>query len=86
MDEAGIKGFDMSAWYMVFAPKKTPPEVLQKLNATINQALKDPELVKQMAEQGVVFTGGSLAQTQAFLNSEVIRWGEIIKAANINAE
>ncbi len=86
MDEAGIKGFEMSAWYMVFAPKKTPPDILLKLNTTINQAVQDPALIKQLGEQGVVLTGGSLAQVQDFLNSEVQRWEKIITAANIKAE
>ncbi|HEY4956945.1 MAG TPA: tripartite tricarboxylate transporter substrate binding protein [Caldimonas sp.] len=86
MIEAGVPGFEISAWYMVFAPKKTPPEVLEKLNHTINSALADPEFAKQMAAQGVVFVGGSLVQAEAFLNSEVTRWGGLIKAAGIKAE
>jgi tripartite-type tricarboxylate transporter receptor subunit TctC len=86
MIEAGVPGFEMSAWYMVFAPRKTPPDVLEKLNQQINKAISDPELVKQMAAQGVTFVGGSLAQAQAFLNAEVSRWGTIIKAADIKAE
>jgi tripartite-type tricarboxylate transporter receptor subunit TctC len=86
MIEAGVPGYEISAWYMVFAPKKTPPEVLEKLNHTINAALADAEFSKQMAAQGVVFVGGSLAQAEAFLNSEVTRWGGVIKAAGIKAE
>ncbi|PRY99661.1 tripartite-type tricarboxylate transporter receptor subunit TctC [Jezberella montanilacus] len=86
MDEAGVKGFEMSAWYMIFAPKKTPPEVLQKLNQSINEVIRDPDMIKQLGEQGVVFTGGSLAQTQTFLDDEVHRWETIINAANIKAE
>jgi len=86
MDEAGIKGFEMSAWYMVFAPKKTPPDILLKLNISINQAIQDSALIKQLGEQGIVLTGGSLNQAQEFLNSEVKRWGNIISAANIKAE
>jgi tripartite-type tricarboxylate transporter receptor subunit TctC len=86
MIEAGVPGYEISAWYMVFAPRKTPPEVLEKLNHTINAALADPEFAKQMAAQGVVFVGGSLAQAEAFLSSEVTRWGGVIRAAGIKAE
>ena len=86
MIEAGVPGFEISAWYMVFAPRKTPPEVLEKLNHTIDAALADPEFSKQMAAQGVVLVGGSLGQAQAFLNSEIGRWGTVIKAAGIKAE
>lgn len=86
MIEAGVPGFEMSAWYMVFAPRKTPTDVLEKLNAAINQGLQDPALIKQLGEQGVVLVGGSLAQSQKFLDSEVTHWEKIIKAADIKAE
>jgi tripartite-type tricarboxylate transporter receptor subunit TctC len=86
MIEAGVPGFEISAWYMMFAPRKTPPEVLEKLNHAVDAALADPEFGKQMAAQGVVLVGGSLAQTDAFLNSEITRWGGVIKAAGIKAE
>ncbi len=86
MIEAGVPGFEMSAWYMVMAPKKTPPDVLEKLNQAINKAITDPELVKRMEAQAVSFVGGSLGQSEAFLNSEIVRWGKVIKDANIKAE
>lgn len=86
MIEAGVPGFEMSAWYMVLAPSKTPRDILEKLNGAIDKAIADPELVRQMAEQGVVLTGGDLARAKAFLDNEVARWGPIIKAANIKAE
>ena len=86
MIEAGVPGFEMSAWYMVFAPRKTPIDVLEKLNGAINQGLKDPALIKQLGEQGVVLVGGTLAQSQQFLDSEVTHWEKIIKAADIKAE
>jgi tripartite-type tricarboxylate transporter receptor subunit TctC len=86
MIEAGIPGFEMSAWYMVFAPRKTPPEVLEKLNTAINQAISDPALVRQMAAEGVTFVGGSLAAADKFVNGEVERWGTLIKATGIQAE
>ena len=86
MIEAGVPGFEMSAWYMVFAPRKTPPEVIEKLNVAINKAITDPALVKQMTEMGVTFVGGSQAQADQFLKSEISRWGTVIKAANIKAD
>lgn len=86
MIEAGVPGFEMSAWYMVFAPRKTPAEVIEKLNVAINKAITDPALVKQMTEMGVTFVGGAQAQADQFLKSEVSRWGTVIKAANIKAD
>jgi len=86
MIEAGVPGFEISAWYAVLAPAKTPRDVLERLNGAIDRAIADPDLARQMAEQGVVLTGGTLAQAKAFLDGEVARWGPIIKAADIKAE
>lgn len=86
MIEAGVPGFEISAWYMVLAPAKTPRDILERLNGAIDRAIADPELVHQMSEQGVVLTGGTLAQAKAFLDGEISRWGPIIKAADIKAE
>jgi len=86
MAEEGVTGFEMSAWYMVFAPKATPRDVQEKLNFAINKAISDPEMVQRMSAQGVTFVGGTIAQTDAFLKSEIERWGRIIKAANIKAD
>lgn len=86
MIESGLPGFEVSAWYMVFAPKKTPAETLEKINAAINKVMADPQLAREMSAQGVVFTGGSIQQAQKYLAGEVSRWGKIIKDANIKAD
>jgi tripartite-type tricarboxylate transporter receptor subunit TctC len=86
MVEAGVPGFEISAWYMIFAPKSMPKDVVQKVNAAVNKAITDPELAQRLGAQGVVFVGGSVKSAEDFLASEVDRWGRIIKAANIKAE
>jgi tripartite-type tricarboxylate transporter receptor subunit TctC len=86
MIEAGLPNFEISAWYMMFAPKKTPKEVIAKLNTALNAAITDPEVVQRMSSQGVAFVGGTPEQAETFLQSEVTRWGEVIKASGIKAE
>ena len=86
MIEAGVPGFEISAWYMVFAPKSMPRDVVQKINVAINKAIADPELAQRLSAQGVAFVGGSVKDAEDFLTSEVDRWGKIIKAVNIKAE
>ena len=86
MIEAGVPGFEISAWYMVFAPKSMPRDVVQKVNAAINKAIADPELAQRLSAQGVAFVGGPVKGAEDFLTSEVERWGRIIKAAGIKAE
>ena len=86
MIEAGVPGFEISAWYMMFAPKAMPKEVVQKINAAVNKAIADPELAQRLSAQGVAFVGGPVKASEDFLAAEVERWGRIIKAANIKAE
>jgi tripartite-type tricarboxylate transporter receptor subunit TctC len=86
MIEAGVPGFEISAWYMMFAPRSMPRDVVQKVNAAVNKAIADPELAQRLGAQGVAFVGGPVGNAETFLSSEVDRWGKIIKAANIKAE
>ncbi|MGZ9030093.1 MAG: tripartite tricarboxylate transporter substrate binding protein, partial [Burkholderiaceae bacterium] len=86
MIEAGVPGFEISAWYMLFAPRSMPKDVVQKVNAAVNKAMADPELAQRLGAQGVTFVGGPVGNAETFLSSEVDRWGKVIKAANIKAE
>lgn len=86
MIEAGVPDFEISAWYMILAPRKTPADVVARLNAVINQAIKDPEIAGKLAPQGVDFVGGTPAQAEDFMLGELRRWATIIKAAGIRAE
>ncbi|MGB2818720.1 MAG: tripartite tricarboxylate transporter substrate binding protein, partial [Burkholderiaceae bacterium] len=86
MIEAGVPGFEISAWYMMFAPKSMPKDVVQKINVAVNKAIADPEVAQRLGAQGVTFVGGSVTDAGTFLSSEVDRWGKVIKAANIKAE
>jgi tripartite-type tricarboxylate transporter receptor subunit TctC len=86
MAEAGVPGYEISAWYMLFAPRKVAPEVVTRLNRAVNGALEDPEFVRQMAAQGIVVVGGSADQARTFLAAEVDRWGKLIRTQGIKAE
>jgi tripartite-type tricarboxylate transporter receptor subunit TctC len=86
MIESGLPGFEVSAWYAVLAPAKTPREVIARLNAEINKALADPEMKARFAAQGVEFVGGSPEQAEAFIRNEGARWQKIIKAAGMKAD
>lgn len=83
MIEAGLPGFEISAWYVMFAPANTPKEIMQRLNAEVNKALKDPELRANLGDQGVELTGGTSEEADAFVNGELERWAKIIKTTGI---
>jgi len=86
MVEQGWPGFVISAWYAVLAPAGTPRDIVARLNAEINAAIKDPDLQKRMGEQGIELIGGPPEVAQKFIDSEVVRWRQVIKEKGITAE
>jgi tripartite-type tricarboxylate transporter receptor subunit TctC len=89
VDEAGLPGFHVPTWFGLFAPKKTPKDVIARLNAAVVDMLADPAARKQLADLGHVIpprdqqTPEALA---AFQKAEIEKWSPIIKAANIRVE
>ena len=86
MEEAGVKGVEMSAWYGVYAPASTPKAVLDKLNAEINKVIAMPETQARLSAIGADLTPMSQAQFQAFHNAENQRYGELIRKKNIKLD
>jgi tripartite-type tricarboxylate transporter receptor subunit TctC len=89
LDESGLKGFNVSIWHALYAPKGTPKPVLDQINAALKTALKDPEFVKREEALGaVVVTDGRLnpAEHKKFVESEIAKWGPAIKAAGQYAD
>ena len=86
MIESGLPNFEVTAWYMLFAPKKTPREIVTKLNADLNKSFTEPDMIKRMREQGVTLVGGTPEQAEAHVQAELKRWGPLIKAAGIRGE
>ena len=81
-----IPGFESVAWFGVVAPPKTPQAIVDKLNADINEALRDPEVKKKLAQLSSETVGGTPQATAAYMKEEVQRWGQVIKAANIKVD
>jgi tripartite-type tricarboxylate transporter receptor subunit TctC len=82
-DEAGLKGFEVAVWHGVFAPRGTPPAIVQKLSQALKAALKDPELVKRFNDLNTEPMPEGRATPEAAqqtLLSEIDRWAPIIKA------
>ena len=82
-DEAGLKGFEVSAWHGIYAPKGTPDAIVQKLSKALQAALKDPDLVKRFGDINTDPVSQEEATPKALktlLDSEVDRWAPIIKS------
>ena len=89
LDEAGLKGFNVSIWHGLYAPKGTPKAVLDKVNAALRVALKDPDFIKREEALGaVIVTDARLngAEHKKFVESEINKWGPVIKAAGQYAD
>lgn len=87
--ESGLKDFNVTIWHGVYAPKGTPADVLKKLNEAIKAALKDPEFIKKQEGLGaVVATDKRIepAEHKKFVQSEIDKWGAVIKAAGSYAD
>ena len=84
--ESGLPGFDVTAWFGLFAPARTPKPVVDRLNAELVKILAMPDVRQKLAHHGVVPGGGSPEQLRDFLASEVDKWGKVIREAGIRAE
>ena len=78
--EQGISGFEALTWVALLAPKGTPTAVVERLNAAANKALKSPEVTAQKETVGLAAKGGTPAELQAFIKSEMARWGNASSA------
>jgi tripartite-type tricarboxylate transporter receptor subunit TctC len=84
--EAGVPGFRSDTWNAIAAPPKTPAAIVAKLNAAINDTLKLPEMRAHFATLSMQPVGGTPADLADLMRSETLRWGEVIRAANLTAQ
>jgi len=81
-----LPGFESAAWFGVVAPPGTPREFVAKINADINEALRQPEIQEKMANLSAETIGGTPEATAAYMREEVDRWAKVIKAAGVKLE
>jgi tripartite-type tricarboxylate transporter receptor subunit TctC len=88
-DEAGLSGFDILTWNAIFAPKGTPKDIIQKLNAAVVDALADANVRMRLAELGQDIPARDQQTPEALgtlQKADIEKWWPIIKAANIKGE
>ena len=84
LQEEGLKGFEVTIWHGLYAPKGTPADVVTKLNTAVRAALKDPDFIKKQEALGaVVITDKRIepAEHKKFVAAEIAKWGPVIAAA-----
>jgi len=85
-DEQGLKGYDANTNGGILAPAGTPKEIIAKLNAQINAALKMPDVRAKLEAAGIVVQGGAPEDYAALIKSDLVKWGKVIKQAGIEME
>jgi tripartite-type tricarboxylate transporter receptor subunit TctC len=84
--EQGFPGFEAPAWWAVLAPARTPPELVQRMNAEINKALLSADVAGKLAAQGIVVNTGTPAQAQTFIERQLDIWAKVVKDNQIKAD
>jgi tripartite-type tricarboxylate transporter receptor subunit TctC len=86
LEEAGVVGCVSDTWHALTAPPKTPADIIAKLNAAANAAVKTPEVLARFGELSISPGGGTPAEAGTFIKDETTRWGEVIREAGIKPE
>jgi tripartite-type tricarboxylate transporter receptor subunit TctC len=81
-----LPGFEAVAWYGIVAPPNTPKSIVDKINADVNEALRQPEVRERLKSLSAEIFGGSVEKTSKYMRAEIDRWGNVIKAAHIKLE
>lgn len=85
-DESGLKGYDVSGWYGLLAPGKTPASLVNRINHEVQQVLLDGESLRRLAQAGIEPAAGTPAQFAALIKAEIPKWAKVLKAAGIEPE
>jgi tripartite-type tricarboxylate transporter receptor subunit TctC len=81
-----LPGFEAVAWYAIVAPPGTPKSITEKINADVNEALRQPEIRDRLKNLSAETFGGSVEKSAKYMREEVERWGNVIKAADIKLQ
>jgi tripartite-type tricarboxylate transporter receptor subunit TctC len=84
--EAGVPGYEVTAWQALFAPVRTPPEIVRKISGDTNTALADPAIKDKLVQNGYVAAGSSPEALAQLLKLEIAKWSAVIKSVGIKIE
>ena len=84
--EAGLAGFEVGSWYGFHAPAGTPKAIIDKLHDAMVKAMNTPELRERFASVGAEMIANTPAQYGAFVQSELVKWGAVVKATGVKAD
>jgi tripartite-type tricarboxylate transporter receptor subunit TctC len=85
-EAVGVRDVDTDIWYGLYAPARTPADVVGKLNAIANAQLRNADVIDALAKQGLQVTGGSSQELDRITKTDLERWSRVVKAAGIKAD
>ena len=86
VSEAGVAGFELSAWYAFLAPAKTPEDIVNRLSQEVLKSLAEPDVKERLQLAGFEITPGPASQLKALIQSDLDKWARIVKSADIQPE
>jgi tripartite-type tricarboxylate transporter receptor subunit TctC len=81
-----LPGFESAAWFAIVAPPRTPQAIAEKINADVNEALRQRDIIQRLDQLSAEPIGGTTQATAAYMREEIERWHKVIKAANVRLE
>lgn len=84
--ESGLPSYEVTTWYGLFAPGKTPAPVVQKVNADVAQVLRDPGIRKRLGELDAAPVASSPEEFSGFVREEIAKWGGVVRKAGIRIQ
>jgi tripartite-type tricarboxylate transporter receptor subunit TctC len=85
-EATGLKGFEVDSWYAVFAPAKTPEEIVHRMNKEIAEVVRRPEIKAKLLEQGAVGVSSTPEALAATVKREISEWRSVVERARIEGE
>lgn len=86
LDELGYKGFDITSWWGLVAPKGTPPDVIRAINAEVNKGLQTTAMREALTRLGADPLGGTPEQFSAHIQQELVRWKQVVTESGAKAD
>ena len=86
LKEAGVDGVDVTQWYGIFAPAKTPKPIVDKINKALNEVLADKEIVKRIEDHGADVETSTPEQFGTLVKNELVKWKGVVQQAKLTAD
>ena len=86
MQEAGVAGYEATAWFGIMVPKGTPREIVMRINGEVNKALAQVDVKEKLAQQGALARSWTPEEFGSFIHNEIVKWAKVVKASGAKVE